>query len=320
MKSCQKYFSTCLLATAALLGGASTAFAAAAPPLGTAGDFAVLSVGTASVNPLPSPDATAAVTFTGSGITGNVGSNGAATLTDSTITGNLELTGAETINAPSTVGAVVKPLRGQVVTDFNAAYTALNETCTAANTINTAAFTGVPLSVGSGVTCFPAAVTFTNSVLTLTGNGPWILRVGAALEGTSMTVVMANGGNACNVFWQVAAAAKLTTSVFQGNILAGAAITTTGGVFAGRALAKAGVTMTNTIVTGCSALPGAPPVPACKPGKRLVCESIKDRDDDDENDCKQRGSAWTFPWKNCVKKDDWRDDDKRGDNKEGRRD
>ena len=71
------------------------------------------------------------------------------------------------------------------------------------------------------------------------------------------------------MFWQVAAAATLTTSVFQGNILAQAAISTTGGVFAGRALSGAGVTMTNTIVTGCDALPGAP---SCKPNERLVCE------------------------------------------------
>jgi len=277
MNSCQKYFSTCLLGIAALIVGASTAFAAAAPPLGTAGDFVVLSA----------PLAGGAVTFTGSSITGNVGSSGAATLTTSTITGNLELTGAETINAPSTVGAVVKPLRGQVVTDFNAAYAALGQgACD--NTNNTAAFAGVPLEVSSGVTCFPAAVSFTNSVVTLTGNGPWILRVGAALTGTSMTVVMANRGNACNVFWQVGAAVELTTSVFQGNILAQAAITTTGGVFAGRALAKAGVTMTSTIVTGCDALPGAP---VCKPKERLVCKPIKhhdggkhDNDDDDDDD------------------------------------
>jgi hypothetical protein len=302
MNSCQKYFSTCLLATAALLGGASTAFAAA-PPLGTAGDFVVLSA----------PLSGGAVTATSSSITGNVGSSGAVSLTDATITGNVNHGGALT-NVTSTISGTTTPsLNVQVVTDFDTAFTALNQTCTAANTILTAAFTGVPLSVGSGVTCFPAAVTFTNSVLTLTGNGPWILRVGTggtgALTGTSMTVVMANGGNACNVFWQVAAGATLTTSVFQGNILAGAAITTTGGVYAGRALAKAGVTMTNTVVTGCSALPGAP---SCKPNERLVCKPKKHRhdggkdddddDDDDDGDKKHkkhqddRKSLPTTPW------------------------
>jgi hypothetical protein len=256
MRNLQKYLYTCLIATAALLGGASTAFAADAPQLRTAEDFVVLSA----------PLSGGAVSTTASTITGNVGSSGAVSLTDTTITGNVVLTGVYTQvpaappNAYS--GSLSTPLPAQVVTDFEAAFTALNQTCT--NTIPTAAFTGVPLSVGSGVTCFPAAVTFTNSVLTLTGNGPWILRVGAALTGTSMRVVMANGGNACNVFWQVQAAATMTTSVFQGNILAGAAITTTGGTFAGRALARAGVTMTGTVVVGCDALP---------PGLGLVCDA-----------------------------------------------
>jgi len=187
-------------------------------------------------------------------------------LTDSSIRGNLVYSGALTNTTSTISGTSTQPLPAQVVTDFNSAYTALGLPCT--QTIPQAAFTGVPLSVGSGVICFPAAVTFTDSVLTLTGNGPWIFRVGTeaagALTGKNLTVVMASGGDACDVFWQVNAAATMTTSVFQGNILAGAAITTTGGTFAGRALATAGVTMTNTIVTGCDALPGAP---SCK-GKK----------------------------------------------------
>jgi hypothetical protein len=280
MNSCQKYFSACLLATAALLVGASTAFAAAAPPLNTAGDFVVLS----------GPPAGGAVTTTGSTITGNVGSSGAVTLTDSTITGNVFLTGALT-NVGSTIsGTITSPLPAMVVPDFNSAYDALTQTCT--ETILPAAFTGVPLTVGSGVICFPAAVTFTDSVLTLTGNGPWIFRVGSqaagALTGKNLRVVMANRGNACNVFWQVNAAATLTTSVFQGNILAGAAITTTGGTFAGRALAKAAVTMTGTTVVGCDALPPGLGV-VCKADERLVCKPKKHRhdggkDDDDDDD------------------------------------
>lgn len=39
----QKYLSTLLLAIAALVGGASTAFAAVAPPLGTSAGYALLS-------------------------------------------------------------------------------------------------------------------------------------------------------------------------------------------------------------------------------------------------------------------------------------
>jgi len=239
----QKYLSACI---AALLGSTSPAWAQTAPNLGAAGNFAVLSA----------PVSGGAVTTSGSTITGNVGSSGAVTLTDSTITGNVVLTGALTNNG-STFSGTTSPLPDQVATDLNAAYTALSQPCT--QTFIDAAFTGVNLSVNSGVICFPAAVTFTNSVLTLRGNGPWIFRVGTeaagALTGKNFSVVMASGGDACDVFWQVNAATTLTTSAFQGTILAGAAITTTGGTFAGRALAKAGVTMTGTVVTGCDAVP-----------------------------------------------------------------
>jgi len=185
MNSCQKFLSTSLLALFA-----SAAFAADAPPLDTAGDFAVLGT---------------AVSTTGSSITGNVGSPGAVTFTNSTITGNVVHTGALTNTGSTISGTISSPLPGQVVTDFNEAYAALDQPCT--ETIVTAAFTGVPLTVNSGVICFPAAVTFTNSVLTLMGNGPWIFRVGTqaagALTGTNLTVVMASGGDACDVFWQV---------------------------------------------------------------------------------------------------------------------
>ena len=267
MNSRLKYFSPCLLALFA-----SAAFAAEAPPLDTAAPFAVLG---------------AAVSTTGASITGNVGSSGAVTFTNSTIIGNVVHTGAFTNTGSTISGATTSPLNPQVVVDFEEAFLALNQACT--QTINTAAFTGVPLTVNSGVICFPAAVTFTNSVLTLNGNGPWIFRVGTtaagALTGTNLTMIMANGGDACDVFWQINAAATLTTSVFRGTLLAGAAITTTGGTFTGQALARADVTMTGTTVIGCdSALPGTT---ACKPEKhhkhKHKHKKGHDRDDDDDD-------------------------------------
>jgi hypothetical protein len=264
MNSSQKFLSTSLLALFA-----SAAFAAEAPPLDTAAPFAVLG---------------AAVSTTGASITGNVGSSGAVTFTNSTITGNVVHTGALT-NTDSTIsGTITTPLNPQVVVDFEEAYLALDQACT--QTIVPAAFTGVPLTVDSGVICFGAAVTFTNSLLTLRGNGPWIFRVGTqaagALTGTNLTMVMANGGDACDVFWQVNAATTLTTSVFRGTILAGAAITTTGGTIAGRALARAAVTMTGTTVIGCDgALPGTT---ACKPKKHHKHKHKKGHGHDDDDD------------------------------------
>jgi|GEM_PF-770694 len=95
--------------------------------------------------------------------------------------------------------------------------------------------------------------------LTLTGppNGTWVIKVpSGALTGTNFHVVMAGQGQACNVTWWVDAAATMTTSAFQGNILAGAAISMSAGTLNGNAWAGASgvgdVTFTeSTVVTGC---------------------------------------------------------------------
>jgi len=241
---------------------------AQAPSLGTAGSFAVLG----GTN----------VTCTAPGvITGDVGvSPGSAvpfTNTGCTIAGTAHVSDPAAFNAR---------------TDFLHAYTVLKDNlltpCT--QTISTAAFTGnVPVlgPLPPGVYCFPAAVTFTDTTLTLDGstnpNGIWIFKVGAALTGSGFQVVMANGGQACNVFWAVGAAATLSTStlppLFQGNILAGdpinGSITITGGALVGRALANQAMTMTNTNVNGVCAL-----VDQVKAG----CKNDDDDKDDDDKD------------------------------------
>jgi hypothetical protein len=225
-----------LLMLICMLSTGSMAWAQTAPTLGTAATFAVLG-GTA-------------VTCTSSVITGDVGSSGAAATVTQT-------------GCPIT-GSIIAPVPAQVVTDFNAAYAALaSAPCT--QTISTAAFTGATLGpLAPGVYCFPAAVTFTDTTLTLAGpaTGIWIFKVGAALTGSGFQVIMTNGGQACNVFWAVGAAATLSTStlppLFQGNLLAGdtvgGSITITGGALVGRALASVAVTLTSTNVNGVCAL------------------------------------------------------------------
>lgn len=107
-----------------------------------------------------------------------------------------------------------------------------------------------------GVYCVDAASTTTAGTLTLVGspNDVWIFKIGTigtgALTGTGFDVVMP-GGDPCNLYWWVAEAATMTTSSFQGTILAGAAITITGGTFNGDALAMSAVTMTGAAVNGC---------------------------------------------------------------------
>jgi hypothetical protein len=96
--------------------------------------------------------------------------------------------------------------------------------------------------------------------LTLSGpaNGTWVIKVpSGALTGTSFSVVMAGGAQACNVTWWVDAATTMTTSAFQGNVLAGAAITMTAGTANGNAWSKADVTFTEgTTITGCAGSKG----------------------------------------------------------------
>jgi hypothetical protein len=242
MNYCQKYLS-CLLGIAALLGGASPAFAAGAPSLGMASSFAVLSALTTSPG---------VVTCTRSDITGDVGTASSnplsVTQTNCTIT-----------------GAVITPVSANVLKDFNDAYDALKAVSPCTETFSAA-------SIGNhtftpGVYCFDAAVTETNAVWTLDGGSTatWLFKIGnsavGALTGTDFTVALINGASACNVTWWVDAAATMTRGAFNGNILAGAAITLGGTVhtagtppvetFAGRALAKAAVTLTDVAFLGC---------------------------------------------------------------------
>ncbi len=292
MNHLQKHLSASLIALAALLTAPVAAWAATAPALNSASGYAVL-----SVPPLDASGVgTGAVTCTSSTINGNVGSNGPAT--------SVTQTGC-------TIGTVTAPVSLGVVTDFTNAYNALEgQGCdTVLTTLPT-----TPLS--PGVYCFNAALTVTGSTLTLNGpsNGIWIFKIGTngsgALTGTNFTVNMTGGGSACNVYWWVAQAATMTTSLFQGNILAGAAITTTGGTFAGRALAGATVTMTGTSVIGCdAALPGSLSCVVTPPPK-LSCDTnhqhhkhckLHDYDpphcdgNDDGHDDNQ-GSSSSFPW------------------------
>jgi hypothetical protein len=237
MKNLHKYFSTCLLATAALLVGASPAFAASsAPSLGSAGDFAVLSA---------APGGGGAVTCTGGTINGDVGSSG------------LPASVVQTEGCTIT-GDIIAPVSAGVLSDFNGAYDALaGQSC---DQFLTGTLAGITLT--PGVYCFGAAATLTGT-LTLAGSSTdtWLFKIGTsgtgALTGTNFSVVLANGADeACNVTWWVAEAATMTTSNFLGTILAGAAITMTGTApgtpVEGRALAKAGVTLTQMAFVGCT--------------------------------------------------------------------
>lgn len=244
MNDLRKYLHTFLLATSALLGGASPAWAQVIA-LGTASDFAVLG----GTN----------VTCTAPGsIIGDVGVS-PGTFTNTT---GCVISGA----TPPATNAAAAAARTDFLNAYNNSVPPIPCDHTLLSTI-----TG-PVTLAPGVYCTGAALTGTG-VLTLDAGGDanavWIFKIGAALTGTNFSVVMAGGGQACNVYWVPSAGVTMTTSAFSGNILAGDAIggsiTMTGGTLAGRALANVAVTMTGTGVIGCDAL--SEPSPSCKPKK-----------------------------------------------------
>jgi len=224
------------LGFAALLLVSDPASAATAPPLGTAASYSVL-----GANSIP---IAGTVTCTTSTINGNVGT----TFTSITNTGCM------------ITGSIDAPVSGQVVADFNTAYSALdslNPTCDGPVPITST-------TLAPGVYCSAAGTTIgAGVILTLNGSASdiWVFRIGTsglgALTGNSFQVVMSGGAQACNVFWRTAEAATLTTSSFIGTILAGSAISVTGGSYLGRALARTDVAVTNVTLGGCSAA-GAP--------------------------------------------------------------
>jgi hypothetical protein len=184
--------------------------------------------------------ANAAVTCTSGTITGDVGTfrarpTGSVTQTSCPLTGTVH------------VGDRVAQ---QAFNSFLSTYAALAPKSGNVCPIMTGTLAGQNLA--PGVYCVSAEAK--TGVVTLTGpaNGTWTFKVApGAFTGTSFSVVMAGGGQACNVKWWVAQGATMTDSHVIGTILAGAAITLTRGTFNGNAWSKADVTITGTAVTGC---------------------------------------------------------------------
>jgi type VI secretion system secreted protein VgrG len=131
---------------------------------------------------------------------------------------------------------------------FDTAYTALNAlTCPPANNLTGQALGGKTLA--PGVYCFNTRAALATGILTLAGpsSGVWVFQVGTGLTTGPAQVVMAGGGQACNVYWALGKAGTIGTgSKFLGNVMAGSAVTFTGtgSSLVGRALARTAVTMT----------------------------------------------------------------------------
>ena len=105
-------------------------------------------------------------------------------------------------------------------------------------------------TLAPGVYCSASSLGLTGA-LTLSGSGTYVFQAGSTLT-VAGSVVLANGAQAKNVYWQVGSSASLaTSSAMQGNILAQAKISlANSATLVGRALARtADVTLgaSNTI-------------------------------------------------------------------------
>jgi Ice-binding-like len=208
---------------------------AMSPTLGTAASYAILAGST--------------VTNTGaSRITGNLGVSTGSSCTGFQSPCLTPHTGL-VIGTINLANAAALQAKKDLVTAYNAL---TSQTCNKA-------LTGMNLggqTLVANVYCFTSSAQLTGT-LTLNAQGNsnavWIFQIASTLTTASASsVVMTNGGNPCNVFWQIGASATLgTTTKFKGNILALTSITvTTGTNIIGRTLARnGGVTLDNNHIS-----------------------------------------------------------------------
>lgn len=226
---------TCVrLVGLALLYGPSLALAQTAPPLGAAASFAVLGGST--------------VTNTGPTIvTGDLGVSPGSAITGFP---------PGTVVGGSTHAADALAAQAQI--DATTAYNNLAaQACTTTF--------GVPTDLGGmtllpGLYCFASSAAVTGT-LTLNAQGNanavFVFKTGSTfITASGSSVVVINGGQNCNVFWQVGSSATLgTTSTVPGTIIALTSITlNTGASLSGRSIARNGaVTLDSNNVGGCAA-------------------------------------------------------------------
>lgn len=224
------------LAALFLLTRADAALAATAPSLGVASRFAVLGAST--------------VTNTGATtITGDLGLSPGSSITGfppGNVVGTTHPTDATAASAQADITTAYDAMTGQVCT-----------TSFGPGDQNLAGLTLMP-----GVYCFASSASIaTGGTLTLdaggNANAVWIFKMASTLTTVSgASVVLANGAQQSNVFWQVGSSATLgTTTVFKGTIIALTSITlATGASVAGRVLARNGaVTLDSNTVTATQA-------------------------------------------------------------------
>jgi type VI secretion system secreted protein VgrG len=221
----------CVLVALLVLAQTDAALAATAPPLGLASGYAVLG----------------ATTVTNTGFT--------------TIHGDLGLSPGTSITGfpPGTVIGTTHQADATAANAQSAATAAYNDLVSQACNVGPLGVTDLAGAVLTpGVYCYSSSLAIsTGGILTLdaggNANAVWVFKMGSTLTTVSgASVVLANGAQQSNVFWQVGSSATLgTTTVFKGTIIALTSITvTTGANVAGRVLALNGaVTLDSNIIS-----------------------------------------------------------------------
>src|ERR1700722_12629145 len=226
------------------------AIAATAPVgLGTAGSFAVLA-GTTVTNTGPSSISGDLGVSPGTAVTGfppGIVSNG-------------------TIHRADGVA-------GGAQSDLTTAY---NDAAGRSPTANVPAFIGAGQTLAPGVYKASSSLDVGGSLTLNAGGDPnavFIFQAASTLvTDSASSVILTNGAQACNVFWQVGSSATLGTgSDFVGTILALTSISVnTGDTIAGRALARNGaVTLDDDTITSssCATPPPTPPPTPTRPAR-----------------------------------------------------
>ena len=230
-------FLSLLVCSAAVIAGGwpASAFAATQPRLGTALNFTVLAASTITNTNSPTV------------ITGNLGLNPGTSVTGFPPGA---VTGVKEIHNATALGA-----KNDLATAYNDAFTATSTSDLTGQNLGTK-------NLGPGVYTFSSSAQLTG-LLTLTGSGVYIFKIGSTLTTASNAVVQVTGGaQACSVWWQIGTSATLGTGTqFQGNLMASASITMNTGanILTGRAMAlNAALTLDDNRIS--------PPVGACAAG------------------------------------------------------
>jgi hypothetical protein len=158
------------------------------------------------------------------------------------------ITGLGSVTLTGTVYTAPDPIAATAQTDLGIAI---------ADAIGRTGVSTIPTELG-GKSLIPglynsAAGTFgITGTLTLNGAGVYIFQAASTLiTAANSTIVLTNGAQASDIFWQVGSSATLgTNSTFKGTILAQASITvTTGATIDGRSFAQTAAIIldTNTI-------------------------------------------------------------------------